>query len=70
MKIRTVLQKTRKGYAIRSFDFTSNTLEPFEGKGALLRAANHALKQGYNLINTTQHIPVIFEEDDQEAPAQ
>lgn len=39
---RVIIQKTRKGYAVKSFDFTGNIYEVFEGEGSLARAFTFA----------------------------
>lgn len=37
-EIRVIIQKTKKGYVVKSFDFTGNVYEVFEGEGSFGRA--------------------------------
>lgn len=47
--IRVLVFRTKRGYLVRSFDFTSNILEQYSGKNSLKHAIASADK--YNWLN-------------------
>ena len=66
MGIKVMLQKTRKGYVIRSYDFTTNVYEPFEGEGSLKYALQYAESKDYVIINQPRIMAEIPEQEQAE----
>ena len=66
MGIRVMLQRTRKGYVIRSYDFTSNVYDPFEGEGSLKLAMQYAESKDYKVLTPPFVVSGIPEQDEPE----
>jgi hypothetical protein len=55
MNERVVIERTKRGYVVKSFDFTVNIYAVFEGPGSLKDAKMYCLENKLIVLNAAGH---------------